>query len=80
MPKLRILSGRWGEGWKPGDVVEMDTEAARIAVEDGRLELLPGESLYPSASSVPDAPTKKVEERGKEGKKPGSRKKDKKKK
>ena len=36
--KYKIIKGRFGEGWKPGDVVDMDFNAARVRVEDGDIE------------------------------------------
>jgi hypothetical protein len=36
--KFKVLGGHWGEGWLPGDVVEMDLEAAKVRLELGELE------------------------------------------
>jgi hypothetical protein len=33
--KYLIKKGRWGEGWKPGDIVAMDFQAARVRLEVG---------------------------------------------
>lgn len=38
MPFYRVLGGRWGEGWEPGQIVEIDTRAAEKRLEDGELE------------------------------------------
>lgn len=40
MPKFKVLlNGRFGEGWKTGDIIEMDWNAARVPVEEGALEI-----------------------------------------
>lgn len=42
MTKYKILvSGRFMEGWKPGDIVDMDDEAARVPLEEGAIERIP---------------------------------------
>lgn len=33
--KYQIIKGRFGEGWKPGDIVDMDFQAARVRLEVG---------------------------------------------
>lgn len=38
--KVRILKGRYGEGWMPGDIVNMDWEAARVRIDDGDVEVV----------------------------------------
>jgi len=38
MPFYKVLGGRWGEGHQPGDIIELDTEAAVKRVEDGEIE------------------------------------------
>ena len=35
MTKYKIIKGKFGEGWKPNDVVAMDFEAARVRLEIG---------------------------------------------
>lgn len=40
MSFYKVLGGRWGEGHKPGDIVEMDENAALVRVEKGDLELV----------------------------------------
>lgn len=40
MPLVRIKSNRFGEGWKVGDIVGMDDEAARVPLENGEAELV----------------------------------------
>lgn len=40
--KFRIINskdGRWGEGWKNGDIVDMDWAAAKVALEVGEIEI-----------------------------------------
>lgn len=32
-----VVGGRWGEGWKPGDVINIDLDAAKIRLELGEL-------------------------------------------
>ncbi len=32
MPKYKVVAGTYGEGWMPGDVIEMDTQAAEVRV------------------------------------------------
>jgi len=39
MPKYKIIKGKFGEGWKPGDIVAMDFRAARVRQEIGDIEL-----------------------------------------
>lgn len=44
MPKYKVLvGGVFGEGYQEGEIIEMDTDAARIRVLEGHLELLPDE-------------------------------------
>lgn len=33
-----LVNGRFGEGWKAGDIVAMDDEAARVPLEEGAIE------------------------------------------
>jgi len=43
MPKYKILTarqGRWSEGWVAGDIVDLDENAARAAVESGEIMLI----------------------------------------
>ena len=41
MAFYRVLkSGRFGEGWKAGEIVPMDWEAARVPLEEGSIELV----------------------------------------
>lgn len=35
--KYMVKSGRWGEGWKPGDVIDIDLDAAKVRLELGEL-------------------------------------------
>lgn len=40
MPKVKVLvDGRFGEGWKTGDIVDMDDNAARVPLEEGAIEI-----------------------------------------
>ncbi len=39
MPKYKVMGdGLFGEGWKTGDIIEMDTHAAEVRVHKGELE------------------------------------------
>ena len=38
MPKYKVIKGKWAEGYKPGDIIELDPEAAKARVELGELE------------------------------------------
>lgn len=35
---LTVSNSRWGEGWKYGDIVEMDFEAARVPLQKHEIE------------------------------------------
>ena len=39
MPKFKVLGGRWGEGYEPGQVIELDSDAASRRLELGEIEL-----------------------------------------
>lgn len=43
--KYRILKGKFGEGWKPGDIVDMDFRAARVRQETGDIEIYKEENF-----------------------------------
>lgn len=38
--RYKVLGGQWGEGHQPGDVIDLDCNAARKRVEIGDLELI----------------------------------------
>lgn len=38
MPKYKILGGSWGEGYKPGDVIEADEASMKVREENGDVE------------------------------------------
>lgn len=42
MSYYRVLGGNWGEGYKPGDIIELDFEAAKKRLEDGDVEVYNG--------------------------------------
>ena len=42
MARYEVLGGRWGEGHKPGDVIDLDENAARARVESGDLKPISG--------------------------------------
>lgn len=33
-----LINGRFGEGWKKGEIVAIDDEAARVPLEEGVIE------------------------------------------
>ena len=37
--KYKIIKGRFGEGWKPGDIVDIDFAASRVRLEVGDIEV-----------------------------------------
>lgn len=39
MPKFKVLGGRWGEGYEPGQIIELDTDASIKRLELGEIEL-----------------------------------------
>ena len=36
--KYKVLGGRWGEGYKAGDIINIDLEAAQVRLQLGELE------------------------------------------
>lgn len=40
MAKFKVLGGSFGEGWQPGEIIEMDKPAASVRLANGELELV----------------------------------------
>ena len=38
MPYFKVLGGNWGEGHQPGDVIELDDNAAEARLAAGDIE------------------------------------------
>lgn len=47
MPKYIVKGGNWGEGYVPGDEIELDTNAARVRLEKGEIEPVPTKKEEP---------------------------------
>lgn len=45
--KYRVLGGVYSEGWQPGDLIDLDENAAHIRVEKGEMELYVEGSVWP---------------------------------
>jgi hypothetical protein len=55
--KFRIINsepGRWGEGWVNGDIVDLDWQAAKVALESGEIEIYEENSNGVPASDEKD--------------------------
>ena len=66
--KFKILThdnNRWGEGWKFGDIVDMDYEAARVPLENGEIEPFTEEQAKVELEQLEEVKSLAVEENGK---------------
>lgn len=53
MPLVKIIIPRFGEGWKTGEIVAMDYEAARVPLEQGEVELYEEKPAQPKEAKKP---------------------------
>lgn len=56
MSFYKVIGGQWGEGHQPGDIIQLDENAARVRLAEGHIE-----PAKPSAKSAePAAPASTV--------------------
>ncbi len=67
MPYYRVTrNNAFGEGWRQGEIIEMDYQAARVRLEEGDLEFVSDEA--PGAKKSVEVPSEPISTVAKEDK------------